>query len=104
MYAPLEGNVAKFPKHWMIFNTSYLVPPKVYKKSLKGMPSKINHLSFQQCIPKCGPKWAWDFEKNISYALSDLANINFSDVTWNLNDFLQDFSAKNVSGNVIGCA
>ena len=102
MHAPLDRNVAKFPKHWIIFNESYLIPPEVYKNSLKGVPSIIDNLSFQECVPKCGPKWAWDFEKNISYSVLDMTNINFSDVTWNLNEFLQDFSAKNVSGSVIG--
>ena len=102
IYAPLDRNVHKFPQYWMKFNDTYLIPPGAYKNSLKGLPSKIENLTFLECIPKCGPEWAWDFERNITYSTAEMARINFRDVTWNLKDFLEDFSAKNASGNVIG--
>ena len=87
MYAPLERNAGKLTKHWMLFNESYLVPPAVFKESLRGKLSKIEGLSFHQCLPKCGPEWAWGSVHNITYVTQDLSNINFTDVTWSLADW-----------------
>ena len=96
MYAPIpiSWQYQASLVYLIVFNETYLIPPTLYKRLLKGVINTTVEARFDRNY--------FLGSTNVTYATEGVANIDFSNSTINLKDFLEDYSAKTTTDLTIG--